>query len=155
MNYNQKIIAFALNLKQSKNVNVFKTEMIEFLKKFESDDRIYIYNNSGDSFAKSSGVVAELSRYDFEGDLPFYDLLRDAIFALDFESQLDKVLFVFNDSYYDVYQVSKMMRMAENMDCEVHFFEVGRKPKIENSTVLPNLEGLSSILCGLYKKEGL
>ena len=148
-------MAFALNLKKQKNIVPFKVEMVKFLKRFEADDRVYIYNDSGVTFAKGGAAVAGLSRYNFGGDFPFHDLLRDAIFALDFEPQLDRILFIFNDSPFDVYQISKMVKIADSVDCEMYFFEINRKPQIEGCTVLPNLEGLSARLYELYKKGGI
>jgi hypothetical protein len=170
-NYNQKVLAFVLNLKDSKNIANLKTELVTFLKKFESDDKVYIYNNTGISFEKSSNAVAELARYDFEANLPLYDLIRDAIAALEFEVSLTKILVVVNDTPYDNYQVSKLVRIAKNAECEVHFFEIGTPEEVEsyrktleNSDynlnkavekegfcILPDLTNLASKLENLYK----
>lgn len=151
-NYNQKVLAFVLNLKHSKNIANLKTELITFLKKFESDDKVYIYNNTGISFEKSSNAVAELARYDFEASLPLYDLIRDAVAALEFEASLTKILVVINDTPYDNYQVSKLIRIAKNAECEVYFFEVGKPEEVESYRKLP--EATDYNLNKAVEKEG-
>ena len=174
-NYNQKIVALVLNVRKPVNIPVLQIELIEFLKKFDSDDKVYIYNNSGNSYSKSSKAVAELSRYDFEGSLPLYDLMRDAISALDFETGLDKILFIFNDSPFDPFQVSKMLRIAAKSECKLSFFEIGSPAEVESFRTVPGLHppnlgkaaelegfqiistpaGLSETLYGLYKDGGI
>lgn len=173
-NYNQKIVALVLNVKKPVNIICLQKELIEFLKKFESDDRVYIYNNSGMSFSKGSKAIAELARYDFDGMLPLYDLMRDAISALEFESSLDKILIVFNDAEADQFQVNKMLRRVKTMvDAKTYFFEIGTPSEIESRRknadtynlekaaemegfqMVEDLTGLAQKLNEIYKDGGI
>ncbi|RDJ35109.1 MAG: hypothetical protein DWQ19_09755 [Crenarchaeota archaeon] len=152
--YNHKIVGFVPNVRKSKNISMLKTEIVKFLKRFESDDKTYIFNEEGELFEKGSRLISRLN-HSFESKLFFYDLLKDAIFNLEFESDMEKILFIFSDSDFDSYRISKVIEQAKASDYEVHFFELKNKVFTGESVVLETLDGISEKLYELYKNGGI
>ena len=150
--YNHKIVAFVLNVKDSCNISSLKTELVKYVQHFNADDKIYLYNSTGESFKKASRTIAELAKYNFEGNVPLHDLMRDAIEALDFEYNFDKELVVINDDDYDIYQISKLIKLAADRHAiETKFIEVANKSEIQEAICVDKIYGLAELL--LQKKE--
>ena len=151
--YNQKILAFVLNLRNNSNLLNLKIELIEFFKTFETDDKSYLINRGKQSFERKGQFTAELANYITRDSFEY--LLRDALQALEFEPSLEKVLFIFNDSGFDQYQISKLIKIARREGYELHFFDINREPLIEGARSLEDFQGLSVLLQDLYKKGGI
>ena len=154
MTYNQKAIAIVLNINGVDNISLVKRELVDFIKQVETDDRLYLYNETGLCSEKKSEIIAILAAYNF--NTPFQNLIKDAIASLNFEDfscgQLDKHIYILNDSLsFDSYHINKMLGRCKIEKCKVHILETTNY--FEDSCKLTTFEELSVILSKLYKES--
>jgi hypothetical protein len=148
--YDQTAIAFILNVN---NIAIIKKELIEFIKQVETDDRLYLYNESGLCFDQKSHAVAHLASY--SSKLSMQDLIKDAIAALNYEDfscgLIHKNIFIISDNVdVDSYSIKKMLNRCALEKCAVHIFETAKY--FETSHKLETFDGLGNVLSKLYRE---
>jgi len=133
--YDEKIIAFILDVRQTKNVDLVKREIVSFLKKLKEGDKVYLPNQN-DVFETPGKAVSILTNYPF-GEHSLHFLLKYSFNTLS-QYDTDKLFIVLTDSNkIDDYECKKMFKKLKS--CEVIFFEIGHDVlNVENKVVVEN-----------------
>lgn len=102
-----------------------KTELIEFFKEVEGDDKIYFQNPTGLAFEKRSLIVPAIAGYRADATKELLHLkVRDAISALNCETgDFNKFIYIITDTKFgEDYQLEKVFDICKRLDLKVVCF---------------------------------
>ena len=134
--YDQQALAFVLNIKLIDNLNKIKSEMVNFIRIFGTDDKIYILNEHGDFLTRKSQIIGLLS---LVHSVLLEDLIKDSVAVLDSEFHCVKKLIILNDQGLEAYQKNKLNKLTAQNKCKFYIIE--------------NFENLSQELKTIYEEK--